>query len=166
MKRCFLRLAVLAVLLAGAAQAQWLDTTLSLGVGRWPSALAYDSADNKVFCANTNSDNVTVIDGASNQIITTVAAGGGGLCYNPQNNKVYCANSNDDSLVVIDGASNQIITTVAIGVGPHVLCHNRQNNKVYCTNQGSSRGDSGSVCLLYTSPSPRDYAASRMPSSA
>ena len=24
----------------------------------------------------------------------------------------------------------------------------------------------GSVCLLYTSPSPRDYAASRMPSSA
>ena len=26
--------------------------------------------------------------------------------------------------------------------------------------------DISSVCLLYTSPSPRDYAASRMPSSA
>ena len=26
--------------------------------------------------------------------------------------------------------------------------------------------DQGSICLLYTSPSPRDYAASRMPSSA
>ena len=26
--------------------------------------------------------------------------------------------------------------------------------------------DDGSSCLLYTSPSPRDYAASRMPSSA
>ena len=27
-------------------------------------------------------------------------------------------------------------------------------------------GYEGTVCLLYTSPSPRDYAASRMPSSA
>ena len=27
-------------------------------------------------------------------------------------------------------------------------------------------GCSGLACLLYTSPSPRDYAASRMPSSA
>ena len=30
--------------------------------------------------------------------------------------------------------------------------------------QGTAR--TGDVCLLYTSPSPRDYAASRMPSSA
>ena len=29
----------------------------------------------------------------------------------------------------------------------------------------SAKGD-GNACLLYTSPSPRDYAASRMPSSA
>ena len=27
-------------------------------------------------------------------------------------------------------------------------------------------GGAGIICLLYTSPSPRDYAASRMPSSA
>ena len=32
---------------------------------------------------------------------------------------------------------------------------------------GSGRGPTPpNVCLLYTSPSPRDYAASRMPSSA
>ena len=30
----------------------------------------------------------------------------------------------------------------------------------------SNQGAGTSVCLLYTSPSPRDYAASRMPSSA
>ena len=30
----------------------------------------------------------------------------------------------------------------------------------------SSIKDNNKVCLLYTSPSPRDYAASRMPSSA
>ena len=85
---------VLAGLLAGAAQAQWLDTTLYLGVGSGPCALVYDSVNNKVYCANNGSDNVTVIDGASNQVITTVAAGSCpcALCYNPQDNKVYCAN--------------------------------------------------------------------------
>ena len=31
---------------------------------------------------------------------------------------------------------------------------------------GGADNDTSGVCLLYTSPSPRDYAASRMPSSA
>ena len=30
----------------------------------------------------------------------------------------------------------------------------------------NSDSNDGPICLLYTSPSPRDYAASRMPSSA
>ena len=32
--------------------------------------------------------------------------------------------------------------------------------------EGLSEVDTQKICLLYTSPSPRDYAASRMPSSA
>ena len=72
---CLLRVVALAILMAGAAQAQWLDTTLYLGVGSDPCALVYDSVNNKVYCANAGSSNVTVIDGASNQVIATVAAG-------------------------------------------------------------------------------------------
>ena len=36
----------------------------------------------------------------------------------------------------------------------------------YSNGNGSLRFEYFSPCLLYTSPSPRDYAASRMPSSA
>ena len=43
----------------------------------------------------------------------------------------------------------------------------------YCTSCASqmkvlekAKNDFDNICLLYTSPSPRDYAASRMPSSA
>ena len=83
-------------------------------------ALCYNPQDDKVYCANDNGDNVTVIDGASNQVIATVAAGSepSALCYNPQNNKVYCANYDSDNVTVIDGASNQVITTVAAGSEP------------------------------------------------
>ena len=37
--------------------------------------------------------------------------------------------------------------------------------KIYCEQRGGT-WDEEISCLLYTSPSPRDYAASRMPSSA
>ena len=91
-----------------------------MAAGSDPCALCYNPQDNKVYCANDDSDSVTVIDGASNQVITTVAAGSGpcALCYNPQDNKVYCANTDSDNVTVIDGASNQVIATVAAGSEP------------------------------------------------
>ncbi len=59
-----------------------------------PRALCYNPTNNKVYCANGDGDSVTVIDGATNSVIATVAAGESpyALCYNPTNNKVYCAN--------------------------------------------------------------------------
>jgi DNA-binding beta-propeller fold protein YncE len=65
MSKSLMRAIALAVLTAGAAQAQWLSTTLYLGVGLEPGALVYDSVSNKVYCANYNSDSVTVVDGAN-----------------------------------------------------------------------------------------------------
>jgi YVTN family beta-propeller protein len=40
------------------------------------------------------SDNVSVIDGATNQVIATIPVGDGpcALVWNSTNNKVYCAN--------------------------------------------------------------------------
>ena len=40
------------------------------------------------------------------------------------------------------------------------------NKALHDLNDGKVKGRAVLVCLLYTSPSPRDYAASRMPSSA
>ena len=80
------------ILLPALSTAQWLETTIV--VGDIPYALVYNPIDNKVYCANWDSDNVTVIDGASNSVITTITVGDGpcALVYNTTNNKVYCAN--------------------------------------------------------------------------
>jgi len=53
--------------------AQWLETTIA--VGHYPYALVYNPTHNKVYCANYGSNNVTVINGATNGVITTIAAG-------------------------------------------------------------------------------------------
>ena len=43
---------------------------------------------------------------------------------------------------------------------------NPENNKPWAKVPEASSGDVDKACLLYTSPSPRDEALSRMPSSA
>jgi YVTN family beta-propeller protein len=87
-----------------------------------------------VYCANLSSNNVIVIDGASNSVIATVAAGVGprALCYNARDNKVYCANNSDSSVTVIDGVGDSVIATVLVRRGPCALCYNPTNDKVYC----------------------------------
>ena len=44
-------------------------------VGPRPQALCYNPSSNKVYCASSDSSNVTVIDGATNSVLATVAAG-------------------------------------------------------------------------------------------
>jgi YVTN family beta-propeller protein len=150
----FLAMSVLPAVLLG----QWLETTIP--VGAEPIALCYNPQNNRVYCANRGDDNVTVIDGASNSVITAVTAGSGpyALCYNPQNNKAYSANIFSDNVTVVDGASNSVITTVTVGSGPRALCYNPQNNKVYCANAYSNDvtvidGASNSVITTVTAGS-------------
>lgn len=116
----------------------WIPTP-PIPVGSHPVGLCYNATNNKVYCANLDGYTVTVIDGATDLVITTIPAGSwiNALCYNPTNNKVYCANSDDDNVTVIDGATDSVIATVAVGSNPTALCYNPTYNKVYCPNFGS-----------------------------
>ena len=50
--------------------------------------------------------------------------------------------------------------------GRYEVLQEAPNHKVKCIWVSPGKRLSYQSCLLYTSPSPRDYAASRMPSSA
>ena len=67
--------------------------------------------------------------------------------------KAYVGLFKDDAVAVLDTAQNKVVGTIAVPKGPHGLVVTPDGRKVY-------------VCLLYTSPSPRDRQKSRMPSSA
>ena len=87
-------------------------------------------------------------------------------------------------IALVTGAGRGIGKAIALLLsedGHHVICVSRSKESCGATaseiqsNGGSAEAlavdvaDSSAVelaCLLYTSPSPRDYAASRMPSSA
>ena len=68
-----------------------------------PCALVWNSINNKVYCANERSDNVTVIDGATNQVITTIQVEDEPhtFAWNSIENRTYVANYWSSSISVI-----------------------------------------------------------------
>jgi YVTN family beta-propeller protein len=61
-----------------------------------------------VYCANYYDGSVTVIDGASNQVLRAIEVGDGprDFTWNPAQNRVYCANYGGSSISVLrDSAS-------------------------------------------------------------
>ncbi|MFN7591859.1 MAG: YncE family protein, partial [Bacteroidota bacterium] len=105
---------------------------------------------NKIYVPNAGSQNLSVISGSSNMVITTVPMGNipRGIVYNPQSNRVYVSNYGSDNVIVIDGASDQIVTTIAVGDGPTALFHNPFGNKIYCSNVGAPGPNTPEECTI------------------
>src|SRR5262249_51698860 len=118
------------------AQAQTITTTV--GTGATPSAVAINPVTNKIYVANMHSNNVTVIDGASNTA-TTVNVGQAptALAVNSVTNKIYVANGqgNSNTVTVIDGATNATLTLSLnnpLGrTNPVLVAVNPVTNKIY-----------------------------------
>ena len=103
-------------------------------MGEHPTALAYNPINNKIYCANEESDNVSIIDGAGDTVMTTVAVEDwpGALVCNPKYNKIYCTNVNSYKVTIIDGAGDTVMATLGMGDLPWALACNSQNNNIYC----------------------------------
>jgi YVTN family beta-propeller protein len=109
-------------------------------VGDAPTALCWTATSNKIYCANSGSDNISVISNMT--VIATLPAGDepAGLCWNSGDNKVYCLNSGSDDITIIDGVTDTVITTIQVKsmsfdylsrpLKPH-LAINNLNDKLY-----------------------------------
>jgi YVTN family beta-propeller protein len=110
--------------------------TGTVGVGRFPVAMQLNPVTNKIYVANSASNNVTVIDGATNTAIATVPAGEQTyvVAVNPVTNKIYIGNLGAANVTVIDGATDTVIATVAADVDPAAIAVNPVTNKIYVVN--------------------------------
>lgn len=102
----------------------------TIGAGNRPVATAVNPVTNKIYVANTGSNSVTVIDGASNST-TTVATGARptAIAIDSVRNNIYVANRQGHSVTVIDGLT-QGKATVAVGSFPVGLAVNPVTNRV------------------------------------
>ena len=100
---------------------------------------AVNPVTNKAYVATTDG-NVTVIDGASDAVISTISLEGSAfnIAINPATNKIYVAlaSQSGDSVAVIDGSTHQ---TAYVPVGPAYasLGINPVTNKIYAVANNS-----------------------------
>jgi YVTN family beta-propeller protein len=137
-------LSLLCFALIGALSAHAQNVTASVHVGTGPKSVALNPVTNRIYVANYNSNNVTVIDGATNTTLITVATGAGPsqVAVNSVTNKIYVANYLSNNVTVINGANNSA-ATVAAGSSPGGVAVNSATNKIYVTNYNG-----GSVTVI------------------
>jgi len=127
------------VLSAGTALPQ--NVTTNIGVGNSPAAIAVNPVTSTIYVVNSASNNVSVINGATNSLTATVNTGTNpvAIAVNPASNMVYVANNGSNDVTVINGATNVPSTiTNPNGIAPVAVALNPVTNLIYVANSGSN----------------------------
>src|SRR3990172_4375863 len=85
----------------------------------WTSSLSA----NRAYVSNQGSDNVSVINTASNTVAATIAVEVNPyfVAITPDGSKAYVSNQDSDTVSVIDTASNIVAATIAVEVNPYFV---------------------------------------------
>jgi YVTN family beta-propeller protein len=93
----------------------------------------------------TSGPNVSVVDGASNEVVGQIRNGGEDIAYDGTNGDLYVTNYDNDSVTVINGSLNQVVTQIPAGRGPRGLAFDSANNEIVVANF-----DSNNVTVIST----------------
>jgi YVTN family beta-propeller protein len=125
----------------------------TIAVGTKPVGVIVNTTTNKIYVANSGSNDVSVIDGASNSVVATItdpnAVAPVAVAVNSTTNTIYVANSQSNNLTVIDGATDSVTATITVGTSPSGVDVDTQTNFIYVANAGNSQtGDPGSITVI------------------
>jgi YVTN family beta-propeller protein len=124
-------------------------STVQLGTSLETAAVAVNPVTNMIYVLNHGDSSVSVIDGASANIVQKITTGTGpnsgawAIAVNPVTNKTYVANYGDSSVSVIDG-TNLSGTPVRISIGsggsqPNAIAINAVTNTIFVANKGDGK---------------------------
>ncbi|HEX6597154.1 MAG TPA: serine/threonine-protein kinase [Acidimicrobiales bacterium] len=101
-------------------------------VGDDPTAVATDPRTGRVYVANSGSLSVSVLDGASRQVVATVALPSRpwGVALNQRTGRVYVTTA-ESAVMVIDSATNTVSATIPVPSRPWGVAINHRANRIY-----------------------------------
>jgi YVTN family beta-propeller protein len=108
----------------------------SIVVGSEPSAVAYDSGMGELFVANSNSDNVSVINDTTDTVVATVPVGTDPLAvtYDSGKGEVFVSNEKSANVSVISDATNTVVDTIAVAGYPLFSAYDSAKGEIFVTN--------------------------------
>ena len=102
-------------------------------------------AQTRAYVANTNADQVSVIDAQNNTVVASISVGRrpSHIAFTPNGRFAYVTNNGNpsdhvpDSVSVIDTATSSVLTTITVGDGASGVATRPDGKLVYVTNYGS-----------------------------
>src|SRR3989304_6363939 len=110
---------------------------LAIPVGVGPVYVAIDETTNTLYVVNQGSNDVTVIDGDTNSVITTIPVGtspSGAEFVGGSVNRLYVLNQGSSNISVIDPTTNTVIQTISGVATPIGQEFNPNSNRLYVGN--------------------------------
>jgi YVTN family beta-propeller protein len=101
-----------------------------VSTGEIPCAVAVDDSSGKAFVANFASNDVTVLDGASDTVVGTMSVGPKpqAIAVDSNNHKVYVVSTHERTVTVLDGHNNSVLGTVRMEKRPFAIAVNSQTH--------------------------------------
>ncbi len=114
------------------------NSTTSVGVGTRPVAIAVNSVTNKIFVADSGSNDVDAIDGLTNSV-TTISIGHdpSAIAVNAITNQIYVADYESNSVSAIDGTTYSV-TNVTVGQCPNAIAIDSVRNLIIVATIGNN----------------------------
>jgi YVTN family beta-propeller protein len=121
-------------------------------VGTAPQGLAVTPDGSKVYVANNQSNNVSVIDTATETAAAPFAVGTNpeGVAVSPDGSTVYVTNNVSNNVSVIATSTNTVTTAVPVGTTPNSAAVTPDGTKVYVLNGGSIGTPGNTVSVIST----------------
>jgi len=113
----------------------------TIGVGRYPTGVAYDSERNETFVANFWSNNVSVINDSSNTVVATLAiADPWAVVYDSGKGEVFVSSYwwLQNSVVVIADTNNTVVATIGVASAPYGLAYDSARGEIFVTSSNSN----------------------------
>src|SRR5437867_4390195 len=109
-------------------------------VGGAPTAIVYDPSNNMIYTADSASDTVSVIDAASDKVITNIPVGiePTAIVYDSINSNIYVADTGSNNIVEISTEDNSIVATIDVGLQPSGIAFDQANRELYVSYSGSN----------------------------
>ncbi|WP_170064480.1 FG-GAP-like repeat-containing protein, partial [Polaribacter glomeratus] len=104
-----------------------------------PAHLSITPDGSTVYVTNAQSKSVSVINTATNTVITTIGVGGlypGSNCMSPDGKTLYVANSQGNFVSVINTATNRVTKNISVA-SPYGLSLTPDGAKLYVNNRGN-----------------------------
>ncbi|MES2113186.1 MAG: beta-propeller fold lactonase family protein [Bacteroidota bacterium] len=116
-----------------------------------PNTQVTDAASGYAYILNQNSNSVSVIDMATNLVVTTISVGKQplGIAISPFGDLIYVTNHDSNNISVIDAATNTVKRTIPAGIGPTGIAVNYLNDKLFVANDNLG-GNKVLFISLYT----------------